>query len=65
MVQILTVSAVAEELGYSVQHVRRLIREGTLTAVKIGRDWMIESESVAAFLQHRDNLILPLDEPIR
>lgn len=50
----------AEILGYTVQHVRRLIREGKLPGKKLGRDWMVERAAVEKFMASRDNLRLPL-----
>lgn len=40
----------AELLGYTMQHTRFLIREGTLPGLKFGRDWIIERASVARYL---------------
>ncbi len=39
----------AEELDYTVQHTRYLIREEKLDATKFGRDWMIVRESVKEY----------------
>lgn len=39
----------ANELGYTIQHTRLLIREGKLDAVKFGRDWMVVRESVVEY----------------
>lgn len=47
-------------LGYTVQHVRRLIRQGTLDGFKLGRDWIVRRESVDEYLARRANLNLPL-----
>ena len=52
----------ADELSYTVQHVRRLVREGRLTGYKIGRDWLVSRESVQAYLTSKANLPLPLDD---
>ena len=50
----------ADQLGFTVQHVRRLIKQGDLDGVKIGRDWVVNAASVVEFLQRRENLDLPL-----
>lgn len=53
----------ADVLSYTVQHVRRLVREGRLTGYKIGRDWLVSSESVQAYLGAKANLPLALEDP--
>lgn len=52
----------ARLLGYSVQHVRRLVREGKLRGSKLGRDWLVERASVGRFLAEQHELVLPLTE---
>lgn len=58
----LTVNQVVQELGYTAQHVRRLVREGRLEGEKIGRDWLISANSVDRLLANKWNLILPLED---
>ena len=50
----------ADALGYTVQHVRRLVRDGQLEGLKVGRDWVIPRDSVDTFLAGRENLELRL-----
>lgn len=57
----LTAKEVAERLGYTAQHVRRLLREGQLKGRKVGRDWVVSREAVEAFVVQRENFELPLD----
>jgi len=57
----LTSGEAAEQLGYTVQHVRRLIREGKLAGVKLGRDWIISTDSVHRYQADQNNLDLPLE----
>ena len=45
----LTTNQAAAELGVSAQRVRQYIAEGRLRARRIGRDYLVDSESVAAF----------------
>jgi len=40
----------AEMLGYHVEHVRRMIREGDLTSAKVGRSWLVLRRSVEDYL---------------
>ena len=56
----LTTRDAADLLGYTVQHVRRLIREGRLLGSRFGRDWLVDKESVARYVAHRENLELPI-----
>ncbi len=44
--ELLTARQAAGVLGYTVQHVRLLVRAGQLVAQKAGRDWIIDRESV-------------------
>lgn len=56
MPEFITTAETAELLGYTPQHVRRLVREGVLDGTKIGRDWVINRASVGRFLADRENL---------
>lgn len=44
--KLLTIRQAAELLGNTVQHVRLLARTGQLKASKVGRDWIIDRDSV-------------------
>lgn len=48
----MTVDEVARELGYNPAHVRRLIRQKQLSAVKIRR-WLISPEAIEKFVERR------------
>ena len=50
--QHLTVQAAADVTGYNIQYLRRLLRSGTLEGVKIGQMWLIDMESLEAYLEH-------------
>ena len=63
MQSFLSSAQAAELLGFTVQHVRRLIKQGELDGVKVGRDWVVNAQSVAEFLRRRENLELPLTNP--
>lgn len=58
--EFLTSSEAAERLGYTRQHVRRLIRLGRLSGQKIGRDWMVPRASVESIMADRENLAFEL-----
>ena len=47
-----TVQAAAEVTGYNIQYLRRMLRSGKLRGVKIGQLWLIEMQSLEAYLQH-------------
>lgn len=61
MPDFLTTAETADLLGFTVQHVRRLVRNGQLQGSKMGRDWVIFRESVDAFVADRENLDLSLE----
>jgi len=58
----LTTKDAAERLGYTVQHVRRLIREGRLRGSRVGRDWLVARDSVDRYVADRETLKLPIKE---
>lgn len=60
--ELLTSAEVARTLGYTVQHVRRLVRQGDLRGQKLGRDWVIPRGSVENFVANKENVELPLDD---
>ena len=37
--------------GYDPQHIRRLLRSGKVKGQKFGRTWMIDKQSLLAYLQ--------------
>ncbi|NJL06764.1 MAG: helix-turn-helix domain-containing protein [Chloroflexaceae bacterium] len=45
-----TTAEVAEQLGVSVQLVRKLMREGKIKGRKIGNAWYIPAEAVKSYL---------------
>ena len=42
----ITSKEVAEKLGMSHSHMRLLLRQGEIQGIKIGRDWLVEDDSV-------------------
>jgi excisionase family DNA binding protein len=58
MVEMITCQQAAQRLGYTTQHVRRLVRDGKLDGVKIGRDWVLSNESVNRLYAANANLHL-------
>jgi len=56
-----TSAEAARQLGYTIQHARRLINSGRLQGVKIGRDWMVLKSSVEALAAGSENLSLPFE----
>ena len=50
MTELLTVKETAAYLRTSLQQVRRMIREGDLFAVKVGREYRIPLSALAQFL---------------
>ena len=55
MLDLLTVIEVAEYLKTSKQQVRKMIASGELEAVKVGREYRVPLDALAAWLDsHRD-----------
>lgn len=55
----------AGRLGFTVQHVRRLAREGTIQGEKYGRDWLISRASLERYIVREEFIELPIDSPTR
>lgn len=51
MTELLTVKETAAYLRTSLQQVRRMIREGDLFAVKVGREYRIPLSALVEFLE--------------
>jgi len=41
----------AEKLKYHVEHVRRMMREGSIEGVKIGRTWLVKREALDSYMK--------------
>jgi hypothetical protein len=50
--QHISVKAAAECSGYSIQYLRRLLRNGYLEGTKIGQVWLIEMASFDCYLRN-------------
>lgn len=50
----LTVAKAAEELGLTARRIRQMCESGELKAEKLGRDWLIERESVERAKEGRE-----------
>ena len=47
----LTVNEAAEHSGYDPQHIRRLIRDGEITARKFSIVWMVNRKSLLGYVK--------------
>jgi excisionase family DNA binding protein len=47
----ISVKAAADFAGYSIQYLRRLLRQGRLEGVKIGQVWLINLASLDTYLK--------------
>lgn len=52
---LMTTREAAEDLGYTIQHTRLLIRQGKIEASKFGRDWLVVRESVVEYKVGQEN----------
>lgn len=48
----ISVQVAAKYSGYSLQHLRRLLRNGKLEGVKIGQIWMVDKGIFDSFLEN-------------
>jgi len=48
----ISVKTAADFSGYSLQYLRRLLRSGKLTGLKIGQVWLIEKSTFEAYLEN-------------
>ena len=48
--QYITVQGAAEVSGYNVQYLRRLLRAGKLGNIKVGQVWLIQLDSLEAYM---------------
>ena len=66
MEDVLTAHEAADELGYHIKHVYRLLKEGTIQAQQFNRVWMIPSREVERVKNlQRPSGRLPKSEPIQ
>ena len=49
-------SQAAEKLNYHVEHVRRMMREGSLQGIKIGRTWLVQKKSLDEYVARTANM---------
>ncbi len=61
----LTTAEAARRLGFTVQHTRRLVRNGVIEGRKLGRDWLVSESSVEGYCVRGSVLRLPLDVGIQ
>jgi len=47
----ISVQAVAEFIGHSLQYIRRLLQYGKLPGLKVGQFWLVEKSSFEAYLE--------------
>jgi excisionase family DNA binding protein len=46
---IISVTEAARRAGITDRHIRRLIHDGVLQATRLGRAWLVDAKSVAAY----------------
>ncbi len=47
----ISVKGAAFHSGYNVQYLRRLLRVGRLTGMKLGQTWLIDKRTLEAYLE--------------
>lgn len=58
---LLTIQNVADKLKVTPQYARKLIKEGKLTATKLGSQWVVNAENLEKYIQEYDVIIEPDD----
>jgi len=51
----ISVKGAAFQSGYNVQYLRRLIRNGRLTGMKMGQSWLIDKRTLEAYLENANH----------
>ena len=41
----------AEKLKYQVEHIRRMMRAGSIAGLKIGRTWLVRREALDSYMK--------------
>ena len=47
----MSMQAAAEYTGYNIQYLRRIVRAGHISGLKVGPVWLVEIDSVDAYLK--------------
>ena len=48
----ISVNGAAFHSGYNVQYLRRLLRDGRLTGMKLGQTWLVDKRMFEAYLEN-------------
>lgn len=48
----ISINGAAFQSGYNVQYLRRLLRDGRLTGMKLGQTWLIDKHAFEAYLDN-------------
>ncbi len=57
----LTVNEAAKLSGYHPEHIRRLVRQGAITAKKFSIVWMVSRDSLLTYMKSQDK-VSPQDQ---
>jgi len=52
----ITVNDTASHSGYNVQYLRRLLREGRLSGVKLGQTWLLDKCMFESYLENANHI---------
>lgn len=50
--QLLSIQQAADQCPLSVVHLRRLVRQGRVASVRLGKNWYTTAEAVQTYLEH-------------
>jgi len=51
----ISVKGAAFHSGYNVQYLRRLLRDGRLSGMKLGQTWLIDKRTFEAYLENANH----------
>lgn len=52
----MTTEEAATRLGYHLESIRRMLRDGELKGIKVGRTWLVLRKSVEEYLKQTDGM---------
>ncbi len=53
----ISIQTATKATGYNIQYLRRLLRAGKITGIKIGQVWLMEFDSLEAYLKYNNDSV--------
>lgn len=61
--KLLSVTDVAKQMKVSEQHIRSLIRNGSLSGIRVGKQWVVSQQDLDSYIKNNNIIIEPNDHP--